>query len=492
VKSPSAIAGGSPAAAAADAGGIAARLARPLDLARVDALASAGAASYVTGTSAFDPPRQVDGVVVAGAGGADVFLARYDLATGAPVWARAYGDDLDQFARDVSAPTADGTVAVIGAVEPGGRIGECKAGTSVTCSGAVAVNGSAHEADFLLLVDSTTGAVNPGTRIVDAGADGHLNAVAANPARNLFAVCGQVSATSGLCTGATPESCTPATAYQGGNTDLLVAVFDSAGILQWARQLGGAAGAPSDESCNAVAVAGDGTVWAAGKYQGTLDLGTGPLPALPNLTNVRHMWVAHFGPTGATLAAKAFGVLEPRPTGNVTPYDLEIDRAGNLVVGGSFTVGFPVGGLASAGGTDAFVAKLSPALAGIWGARLGNNGTDATKALAITSGDDVVAVGSYAAAVKGTPTTGMAALAAPPGTAPQVFVVRLDGATGRTRAAGGYGDASVQLAAGVAASGDRAQVVGTYLGTLDFGAPAAPLVNPGVTFLGFTMFADVR
>ena len=81
-------------AAGGVAGGAALRnqVARPLEVNRVDGLAAAGSASYLSGTAAFLPPRSVDGFRVAGAGGSDVLLARYDLTTGTLLWAKAYGD----------------------------------------------------------------------------------------------------------------------------------------------------------------------------------------------------------------------------------------------------------------------------------------------------------------------------------------------------------------------------------------------------------------
>ncbi len=488
---------------------VANEIAKAIQLNRVDGLAAGAAASYLSGTSVFLPAKVVDGIPIAGAGASDVFLAAYDMATGLPTWAKAYGDELEQFGKDSTAATADGTVAVIGRLANGARLGECTTvGTTTTCSGVVYANPNGFETDFLLLADAATGAMKTGTRAVNDGISGMLGSVAVNPGLNLVAVCGWVSATSELA---------PGVAYQGGASDLLVAVFDSAGALQWARQVGSSTGA-GDESCNAVAIADDGTVYAAGKYMDELDLGTGALPSLNNVTNVRHMWLAHFDGTGTTLAATAFGtpalrcannplqacttataatdcgsgiVCNANPVGNVTPNDLELDSAGNLVVGGSFTASFPVGGLASAGGTDAFVVKLSPAFAPAWGVRLGNTGADVASAVAIAPLDDVIAVGSYSATASGSATTGAAALGAPAGGANNAFVLKLDGTTGATHSAGGYGDASGQLASDVAVRGNRVQLGGITAGVLDFGAPTTP-ISTGTASTAFTTFADLQ
>jgi hypothetical protein len=500
---------------------VAPKIAKFLNLSRLDGISSSGTTSFISGTAVFSPAIDVDGSLVSGPGGADVFVSQYNMTTGAPIWRKTYGDDLDQFGAANSAPTADGTLAVVGRVAPAGRIGECVAGAPVTCTGVVASNTNAFESDFLMLLNAATGTVKSGTSVISNGISGKLTSVAVNPALNLIAVCGVVSSTSSLCQGTTPASCTASTAYQGGLTDLVLAVFNSAGTLQWARQVGGAAGVASDESCNAIAIAGDGTVWAAGRYQGSLDLGTGALPTLPNLTATRHMWVAHFSSTGATLASQAFGTQANRcagnptlactaatvatdcagltpatcttaPVGNVVPNDMQIDSGGNLVVGGSFTASFPVGGLVSAGGTDAFVVKLTPALAGVWGVRLGNTGSDATNALAIGPSDDVVAVGSYSGVVSGTPTTGAAALTAPSGTAAQAFILKLAAGTGATHSAGGYGDAAVQQGTRLTVSGTRVQFGGSVLGVIDFGPPTTPVDAGTLAAKSYTTFADIQ
>jgi hypothetical protein len=487
------------------------KLAKFLNLERVDGLASSGNASYLSATANFLPAKDVDGASVAGAGASDVYLSRYDMTTGAPAWRKAFGDELDQFGKDSSAPTADGTVAVIGRWVASSRLGECVPGTPATCSGVVASNPASFTSDFLLLADAATGNMKAGTRGINNGSSGQLNAVDVNPGLDLIAVCGTVNA---------PSELSPTTPYQGGLSDLLVAVFNSAGTLQWARQLGSSTGV-GDESCNAVAVANDGSVYAVGKYMDELDFGngTGALPSLLSNSAVRHMWVAHFAANGDTMAATAFGTPAGRcagnpatsctvataatdcagltpatcnanPAGNVTPADLEIDAAGNLVVSGAFTVNFPVGSLVTAGGTDAFVAKLSPAFVPAWGVRLGNTGSDSASSVVFDANDNVVAVGNYTGVANGSATTGAAALTAP-GTSNNVFTLKLDAATGATHDAKGYGDADAQSATEVAISGNRIQLAGGMAGVLDFGAPTTA-ISTGASVLSFTTFADLE
>jgi hypothetical protein len=146
----------------------------------------------------------------------------------------------------------------------------------------------------------------------------------------------------------------------------------------------------------------------------------------------------------------------------------------------------------TAGGTDAFVAKLSPAFVPAWGVRLGNTGSDSASSVAFDASDNVIAVGNYTGVAGGSATTGAAALTAP-GTSNNVFVLKLDVVTGATHDAKGYGDADAQLGTEVAISGSRVQFAGGMAGVLDFGSGVAGSpIDTGASVLSFTTFADLQ
>jgi hypothetical protein len=180
----------------------------------------------------------------------------------------------------------------------------------------------------------------------------------------------------------------------------------------------------------------------------------------------------------------------------VTPTDLELDSASNLVVGGSFTASFPVGSLVAAGtgGSDALVAKFTGALAASWAVRLGSTGSDTNGAVSIATDDNVIAVGSYSGVVGSQPTSGAAVLTAP-GTSPNAYVLKLDAGTGATHfplpPQDGYGDAANQQATDVAAYLDRVQFAGTVTGNLTFSPPAQPPISTGTTQTTYTAFLDL-
>jgi hypothetical protein len=420
----------------------------------IDLAIDSSGATYVTG-SIFPPAKDFDDISVAPSesdptnhqGGADMLLAKYSPETHKAVWARAYGDKNTQ-APSGLALTQDGTLAVLGAFE-----GTLPAANNETVSNP---NPEGYADVFLMGVDSATGDVK-WTNMFDNGISGVMVSVAANPSRNIIAVCGYASQASDMVT--------PAPTYGGGTRDAVIAAFDSSGAKLWAHEFGGA----NIEMCSAVAVDDKGDVYAAGRYNGAMDLGLGALPNPGGLTVVNWLWVAKFnGATGATMAATHFeghNLTTHANFGNHTPQGIAVDAAGNVAVVGSFTGNMEFGAttLVTAGGTDAFIAKLDSALAPKWAVRLGGPGADIANGVQFTWAGDPVVVGSHV----GT-STGAAALTAP-GTVSNGFVLKLSAATGETQFAETYGDGEDQSALRVAIRGSTFSFVGKSTGLLDFG-----------------------
>lgn len=436
-------------------------VARSLDLPALQgvALATDGSA-YVTGTLTL-PAKTFDAFLLTSAGGADAFVARYG-ADGTAVWARAFGDASDQQPTGV-AVTADGTVVSIGQF------------TGTLAPGAT--NARATPIDYLLGLRAADGAVRF-ARAFDNGVSGVLVAIASNPALDRVAVCGYTDrAATDLVPGAT---------FGGGKQDVVVAAFDSAGTRLWSRQFGGA----NEEECDALAVDDAGDVYAAGRYDGSLSFTGAALPN-PGSSFRRWIWVAKLdGATGTPLAQASFGA----GAGSHKPLALAVDGTGKLLVAGlmSNTLNFgstPSTLLTSAGGTDAFVAKLDPSaatpFARIWSTRLGGTGPDEARGVAVDSRGNATVVGLFS----GT-TTGAASLTAANVSGSSAFVLELDGSTGDALfpSPGGlaWGDAAHAVAAGrvaIAARGtgdakDRFVLGGEFQGSIDAGSPTTRLVAP--------------
>jgi hypothetical protein len=104
------------------------------------------------------------------------------------------------------------------------------------------------------------------------------------------------------------------------------------------------------------------------------------------------IFVAKYSPAGANLWAKSFG-----GTGDDRANGVAVDASGNIFITGQFstTVNFGQGALTCAGGLDIFVAKLSPAGVGLWSKRYGSTSEDIGSALAVDGSGNVVVTGHF-------------------------------------------------------------------------------------------------
>jgi hypothetical protein len=444
---------------------VAPQLAKDLPLGNFQGVAIAeDGTSYVTGVLAL-PVKTFDTFSLTSAGAGDVFLAKYPAGGGPAVWAKNFGDASDQQPTAI-AVTLDGTVAALGQFT--GAVG------TVNNTGATPI-------DYLLGVNGTDGTVKF-SKAFNNGVSGVLLAVAANPAQNLIAVCGYTSAASDLVAGSV---------YGGGTQDIVIGMFNSSGTLLWSKQIGGA----NEEECDSLAIDDVGDLYAAGKYDGALSITATALPS-PASSFRRWIWVAKFnGTTGAALSQASFGAA----AGNHKPVALAVDGLGKVLVSGFMTNTLPFGAttLTTAGGTDAFVAKLDPAaatpFAPIWATRIGGLAADEARGVAVDSFGNVTVVGLF----NGT-TTGAAVLTAAGPTASSAFVLKLNGATGAVVANGAaaYGNTTSTVNAnkvavnrqGVGTTKDQVVFGGEYQGTVSFGAAAGlSITNPNASdFLVFS------
>jgi hypothetical protein len=425
-------------------------------------------------------PLDFDGHSVASLGDSDILLARYD-ATAHATWAVSYGDATNaQFAVG-TAVTNDGTVAVIGSFTGGFSIG----------TGSLS---SASAIDFLAAVKATDG-TGLWAKQFSNGTNGLLKAVAANPSDaslahgNRIAVCG-------FANSGTPANLVGTGAVAAAANDIVIAAFKSDGTKLWGSQF--SSPGTANEECDAVAIDDNGDVWAAGSTSGaSINLGgaTGVLTG-PNASTRKFIWVAKFnGATGAAITSAIFGGTG----GQATPAGIAVDALGNVALAGQFTGNVTFGGttLTSAGLADAWAARLGGALVPAWAVRMGGAGGDVANGVAVDSAGDVLVVGSFN---KG-PTTGAAVLTAAGTTSPDVFVLKLNGATGATDFAAGYGDAVNQTGDAIAvnrfgATPDQIAVAGTLNGSIGFPAPVGTLsfggVDPSLSADVFLVTGQIR
>jgi hypothetical protein len=395
-------------------------------------------------------------------GATDIFAARYDAA-GNIAWAVGIADDdtastNDQYATG-AAVTNDGHVALIGKI------------VGLVTFGTTSVNG-ASPMPFVGALNAADGS-RAWVNGYNLGSNGQFNAVAANPsttgvAANRIAVCGQANIRASQFVGAGT--------YGGGNSDLVIGVFNGAGGKSWALQLGGA----GNETCNAVAIDDNGDVYATGQFDGaTLAFPGGPTLTSPGVSTRKYMWVAKFdGTTGATLAAAAFG---SQSSGSANPQGIAVATSGQVFVGGNFSGDLLIGaGMASAGGDDAFLAKLTSSLAPAWNAvRFGGSGFDKIASVATTSTGDVLVTGTvnpsspaFRTANGGFDTTGAIQLNVNGTTSPDIFVVKFNGAAGLADGGKTYGNNITQNGDSIVVNRfgtDQVALSGTLTGAATFG-----------------------
>ena len=237
----------------------------------------------------------------------------------------------------------------------------------------------------------------------------------------------------------------------GGN-DGFVAKFDSLGNHLWSKVFGDAGA----QSPDAVATDAAGNLITCGYFNGTIDLGGGPLTSAGGVD----LYVAKFSPTGTLLWSKQFG-----DSANQGTRGLAVDASGNVLITGSFVSAVNFGGatLTSAGGSDVFVAKLDPTGNHIWSKRFGDVLNQVGAGVATDAAGDVYFTGY----LFGTMNFGGGPLTSASGV--DTYVVKLDPAGNHlwSMRGGGTGD---QAAVGVAVDPvGNVSIIGIAAGTGSFG-----------------------
>jgi hypothetical protein len=182
-----------------------------------------------------------------------------------------------------------------------------------------------------------------------------------------------------------------------GNTDIWVAKLDPNGNFLWAEGIGGAGA----DAGTALQLDAAGNLYVAGYFGDNTDLDPttdfDPGPGTANLTSAGHgdAFLLKLGPTGNYLWARAMGSWTGDGARN-----LAVDSSGNAYltgwVGGNAgdPVTFGPFTLASAGGQDAFLAKLDAAGNFVWAQVLGGPEFDVGFGVAVDGAGNMYSSGS--------------------------------------------------------------------------------------------------
>jgi hypothetical protein len=347
-------------------------------------------------------------------------------------WSHAYGDAVDQDGKAV-AVDASGEVVVVGDFEGMVDFGD----------GLLA---SAGGYDAFVVKLDPAGATLWSVGFGDSAFEQYVNAVAVG-SDGKIAVAGDFRGT--MTFGNLP----PIVAGDG-SADAYVVVFDGGGVPLWRRHAGGL----QAQVASGVTFDSDGNVVVTGRFAGTTDFGSGEEVSAGGFD----VFVAKYGPNGTPIGSLAIGGLEDQ-NGDA----IAADGAGNVYVAGSFAGAVDFGDevRTSAGGYDAFVAKLGSDVEVLWSIALGDSGTQIAAKIAADPAGNLAIAGSFEGTlVLDAQTTHVSAGAA------DVVLVKLepDGSHAWSRR---FGDAANQDRIDVAFDpAGGLLVAGSFVGTIDLGS----------------------
>lgn len=359
------------------------------------------------------------------------------LCNGSHLWSKRFGTDKDQLANDVATYNTD--LYVTGQFQNILDLG----------LGAMDAQSNSKSDIFLAKLD-TAGVTQWQRRFGQNNTDEIAFGMDTDGA-------GRV-ATTGSVEGSAQFDPAGAVLAAAGAPDLFVAVFDASGNHVFSRLDGDGAG-------RGVAFDGAGNLLVGGDYTGTLAFGNGT--AALTAAGGSDAFVASLDATGKALWSRSFG-----GAGTQVVNDVGVDGSGNtLLCGrneGTLAFGGAAGTLTSAGGADAFVAKLDTAGNPVWARGFGDITQQLAYSLAVDAAGDVYVGGSFQGFVD---FGGGGKLAV----STDMFVLKLSGATGATLWAKVFGGLYADEVRSVAVDGLGSVVftgIGQGIAPIDFGGGA--------------------
>jgi hypothetical protein len=396
----------------------------------VDGMGNVAVTGNFLGATDFGGGRVTSHLNGSGGPSTDIFVAEY-AASGGYLWSRVIGSTGAEMGKGV-ATDGSGNVLVTGyqgtyAVDYGG-------GPQYLRSGIDLFVAKYSSAGSWIWSKTIGGTVN------DQG-----NGIAADGAGDVL-VTGYIgTAPGGVDFGGGPLSC-------AGLADVFLVKYSAAGAHLWSKRFGSS----GNDVGMAVDTDASGSVFVAGTFEGSVDFGGGALTS----AGMRDIFVTKYSATGAHLWSKRFG-----GSGDDAVMSLAADLAGDVVLSGKFQGSVNFGGstLVSAGGDDAFLAKLSGASGGhVWSKRFGSTSGDVATGVSVDGGANVVITGYFAGAVD----FGGASLSS---LGNDVFAAKYSSAGAHVWSKR-FGGGDTQVGAGVAAgSNGNVTLTGSLNQTIDFG-----------------------
>ncbi|MBW2734896.1 MAG: hypothetical protein JRH20_21130, partial [Deltaproteobacteria bacterium] len=169
-----------------------------------------------------------------------------------------------------------------------------------------------------------------------------------------------------------------------GDTDVVVASYDSSGAHRWSKRVGGAAW----ERGKSIVVDASGNVSITGQFYGSTDFGGGSMTSIGE----SDIFLANYDSSGAHRWSKRFGA-----TSWDSGWGVAVDGSGNIALTGSYRDNVDFGGKALTGVRvgDIFVASYDVNGVHRWSQGFGGQDSDIGTAVAVDSAGDVIVTGQF-------------------------------------------------------------------------------------------------
>ncbi|MBW2457424.1 MAG: hypothetical protein JRI68_23150 [Deltaproteobacteria bacterium] len=266
-------------------------------------------------------------------GAADVVVARLSAADGSVTWAESFGASGDQFPMGLETFAGGGAV-VAGAFDNHIDFGD----------------GELSSADgWDIFVVRLTGGGDPVWSLAYGAGGNQVPLATAVTGEGDVVVAGYSGASFAVGQNLLPNM---------GADDAFVIKLSGDGEPLWAQSFG----STGNDGVTGVAVAADGAIWLTGSCHDGIDFGGDPLAMK---AGSEHMFVAKLAADGSHLHSRSIEMASSVDSPfNYWNYwrQVDVDASGFAYLVGHFynQIDFGLGEMTSAGGADAFVAKLAP------------------------------------------------------------------------------------------------------------------------------------
>lgn len=327
---------------------------------------------YFDGNADFDPGANTFNLT--SSGGYDIFISKLD-PSGNFKWAKAMGGTGDDFAASI-------------AIDPSGNVystGQFEGTVDFNPGGGLFNLISKGGSDCYISKLNSSGGFLWAKQFGDS-LDDYGYAINADPTGNVI-IAGAFRGTVDFDPGIGQSTLTSA-----GSNDIFISKLDASGNFIWAKRTGGT----TADSPAGIKTDGSGNVYYTGYFTGTADFDPGAGSVNLISSGGFDIFISRLSSSGGFTWARRIG-----STLSDVAESIALDSTGNVYTTGRFqgTVDFDPGAnisnLTASGNYDIFVSKLDNAGNLVYAKKMGGNGYDDAKDIAVNLSDNVFTTGQF-------------------------------------------------------------------------------------------------